>query len=61
MPARNTAVNREITLGEEEISDVSLAKSYVFDKESAAMPKLGQNLASGGCGGGCGCSRGCGG
>jgi hypothetical protein len=38
-----------------------LAKSYVFDKESAAMPKLGQNLASGGCGGGCGCSRGCGG
>jgi hypothetical protein len=33
--ARNTAFNHEITLGEEEISDVSLATFYVFDKENA--------------------------
>ena len=56
-----------ITLDEEEISDVSLATFYVFDKENA---ELGQGLklaARGGCGGcaarGCGgcAARGCGG
>ena len=42
-------------LGEEEISDVSLATFYVFDKEHAAPPL---RLAAG-CGAGCGCSCGC--
>ena len=32
--ARNTSVNREITLYEDELSDVSLATFHVFDKES---------------------------
>ena len=45
----------EIFLGEEEISDVSLATFYVFDKEHAAPPL---RLAAG-CGAGCGCSCGC--
>jgi hypothetical protein len=31
---RNTAANREIELGEEEIADVSLATFYVFDTET---------------------------
>jgi hypothetical protein len=54
-----------ITLGEEEISDVSLATFYVFDKESRGTP--GQQLAQRGCGrcgGGCragGCGGRCGG
>jgi hypothetical protein len=30
-PARNASVNREITLREEEFSDVSLATFHVFD------------------------------
>ena len=47
-PARNAAVSQEMTLGEEEISDVSLATFNVFDKESQA----GKRLACG-CGGGC--------
>jgi hypothetical protein len=47
-PARNAAVSQEMTLGEEEISDVSLATFHVFDKESQA----GERLACG-CGGGC--------
>jgi hypothetical protein len=49
-------------LGEEEISDVSLATFYVFDKENES--ELGQNLIlarGGGCGHGCGGCRGCGG
>ena len=53
----------EITLGEEEISDVSLATFYVFDKENARIPGI--QLAKGGCGHGCGhgcggCGHGCG-
>src|SRR5215831_11712843 len=50
----------EIFLGEEEISDVSLATFYVFDKENAGPPPLFQKrrLAAGG-GAGCGCSFGC--
>ena len=43
----------EITLGEEEISDVTLATFYVFDKENPRTPGL--QLARGGGGGGCGC------
>jgi hypothetical protein len=62
-----TAPNHEITLGEEELSDVSLSTFYVFDKENAAKPALGERYAAGcghGCGRGCagrGCGRGCGG
>ena len=50
----------EIFLGEEEISDVSLATFYVFDKENARPLPLFQKprLAAGG-GAGCGCSFGC--
>jgi hypothetical protein len=47
-PARNAAVSQGMTLGEEEISDVSLATFHIFDKESQA----GKRLACG-CGGGC--------
>ncbi len=55
MPTQNTRMSHEITLGEEEISDVSLATFYVFDKENPRT--LGIQLArGGGCGGGgCGC------
>ena len=50
----------EIFLGEEEISDASLATFHVFDKENAGAPPLFQKprLAAGG-GAGCGCSFGC--
>ena len=40
----------EITLGEEEISDVSLATFYVFDKENRTITP-GLQLVHGGCGG----------
>ena len=50
----------QITLSEEEIADVSLATFYVFDKENAGTPRLGERLAQrcGRCGGCRGC-RGC--
>src|SRR6478735_8269138 len=60
-------VAHEITLGEEEISDVTLATFYVFDKENSQTYRpLLQLTRCGGCGGcggrGCGgCGRGCGG
>jgi hypothetical protein len=47
--------SNELFLGEEELSDVSLATFYVFDKENAGAPPLAQQLrlaAGGGCGGG---------
>src|SRR5690242_10062840 len=54
----------ELLLGEEEISDVSLATFYVFDTENVGPPRLFQErkpqkprLALGGCGG-CGCAGG---
>src|ERR1700745_4135271 len=58
----------QITLSEEEVADVSLGTFYVFDKENAGTPRLGEKFARGGgrcgacrCGGGCrGCARGCG-
>src|ERR1700746_3325448 len=60
-PSDDTAGRHEITLHEEEISDVNLATFYVFDKENARTSKVSEKLAWGcrGCGG-CGC-RGCGG
>ena len=56
-------VGHEITLGEEEISDVSLATFYVFDKENPRTPGIqlarGGGCGGGGCGGhGCGCGGG---
>jgi hypothetical protein len=66
LPAQKIAPNHEITLGEEEMSDVSLATFYVFDKESMQGSR-GVKVAAGcgrcgGCGGcGRGCGRGCGG
>lgn len=53
----NYSPSHEVTLGEEEIADVSLATFYVFDKESTAAAKDGMKVAWRGCGG-CGC-RGC--
>jgi hypothetical protein len=63
MPTQANAPSHEITLGEEEISDVSLGTFYVFDKENLA-PRPGVQLARAGGGGGCahgGGGRGCGG
>jgi hypothetical protein len=66
---RNTAlqpepVKPEITLADEEVSDVSLATFHVVDKENAADGQRlsRKNRGGGGCGGcGGGCSHGCGG
>lgn len=51
---RNPAVSHEITLGEEEISDVSLATFHVFDKENPGTLRRGIKFGAGGCG----CSHG---
>ena len=51
-----TAPDPVITLGEEEISDVSLATFNVFDKEKASSVRPGVKLAMGG---GCGNCAGC--
>jgi hypothetical protein len=74
LPSQNTIFQPVITLGEEEISDVSLATFYVFDKENARPSQPGVQTAQWGCRGwracracrGCGCRacracRGCGG
>ena len=66
IPTRNTQPGHQITLSEEEVSDVSLATFYVFDKENAGALRPGVQLVrGGGCGcggGGCrGCGGGCGG
>jgi hypothetical protein len=61
-PTPNTGVSHEITLAEEEVSDVSLATFYVFDKENRGIfPPGVQLVRGGGCGGGGGGCRGCGG
>ena len=54
-----TSQNHEIFLGEEEISDVSLATFYVFDNENAGPQPLSQKLRlAAGCGacGACSCA-----
>ena len=64
IPARHIDPSHELTLSEEEVSDVSLATFYVFDKENPAFASAGVQLVRGGCGGcghGCGGCRGCGG
>jgi len=59
--------NSQVTLGEEEISDVTLSTFYAFDKEATGTTDGNMQLARGcgcghGCGRGCGgCGRGCGG
>ena len=60
MPTQNTAASHEITFGEEEIADVSLATFYVFDKENVGTSEPAVQLARRwrGCGGCRGC-RGC--
>jgi hypothetical protein len=59
--ATSQSQSHELFLGEEELSDVSLATFYVFDKENAGPPPLDQHLRlARGCGGG-GCGCGCGG
>jgi hypothetical protein len=40
LPTQKTAPNHEIIAGEEELSDVSLATFYVFDKENAPIHGL---------------------
>ena len=62
----HTDVSHEITLSEEEVSDVSLATFYVFDKENATFASHSLRLVRGGCGGchgggGCRAGGGCGG
>ncbi len=58
IPMRNSGVGHEITLCDEELSDVSLATYYVFDNENARTFRRGVKIAAGGCGcsvcGGCG-------
>src|SRR4029078_467931 len=50
MPMQNTAASHEITFGEEEIADVSLATFYVFDKENVGTSEPAvQQLAWRGC------------
>src|SRR5215475_1722418 len=52
----NTSPNQRFVLGEEEMTDVSLATFHLFDRENFGS---GVQLARG-CGG-CGCGHGCGG
>ena len=55
VPSEDTAPRPVITLGEEEISDVSLATLYIFDKENESQLDQGIRVAAkggGGCGGG---------
>jgi hypothetical protein len=63
MTTQSSGMGHEVTLIEEEISDVSLATFYVFDKENVATLRPGVRLAMGaGCGcGGCSGCGGCGG
>jgi hypothetical protein len=58
VPSQDVEPRPVITLGEEEISDVSLATFYVFDRENVGTSQLGQGVQlAAGCRG-CGC-RGC--
>jgi hypothetical protein len=49
---RHADMSQEFILAEEEVSDVSLATFYVFDKENAGPFRPSVLLARGGCGGG---------
>lgn len=56
MLTQNIGVTHEITLSDEEISDVSLATFYVFDDEGAATLQRGGRRLAMGCGGCAGCA-----
>jgi hypothetical protein len=62
LPTRTIEPSHELTLGEEEVFDVSLATFYVFDRETT--PGFQLVRGGGGCGhgggGGCGHGGGCG-
>ena len=58
VPPQSMAPFQALKLGEEEISDVTLATFHFVDGESRETPLPRVQLARGGCGGGCG---GCGG
>jgi hypothetical protein len=58
VPHRDTELRPVITLDEEEISDVSLATFYVFDKETTGTSQFGQGVQLAAGRRGCGC-RGC--
>jgi hypothetical protein len=45
VPPQNTEASHEITFGEEEIADVSLATFYVFDKENVGTSEPAVQLA----------------
>ena len=63
IPSPNMAPSQGISLGEEEIFDVSLATFHAFDQENFGTPQSGIQLAFRGCGCGHGCGgggRGCG-
>ncbi len=61
MPSPAAAPTQAFTLGEEEISDVTLATFHLFDKESVDQSRSILHLTRcGGCGR-CGCGHGCGG
>jgi hypothetical protein len=61
LPTSGNEDGKQVFLGEEEISDVSLATFYVFDKEGDGTSSMLQLVAHGGCGGchGCGGGGGC--
>ena len=42
--SQNISPRHEAFIGEEEITDVSLGTFYVFDKENAAKPRLGERI-----------------
>ena len=62
--SKHNALPSVVTLGEEELSDVSLSTFFVFDREAMIPTSLGEKVAQrcSRCGGGRGCAaRGCGG
>src|SRR5215467_13052501 len=61
LPTSGNGDGKQVFLGEEEISDVSLATFYVFDREGDGTSSDVQLVAHGGCGGchGCGGGGGC--
>jgi hypothetical protein len=65
LPSQFTGSFNPVTLGDEEISDVSLATFHVYNlgNENTGALRSGIQLAHGGCGcgGGGGCAHGCGG
>ena len=56
LPSRTALVSQQMTLRDEEITDVSLATFHVFDNESMKRPRV--QFAMCGCCGGCGCASG---